>query len=83
MKKLILALVLTSSFVFPISVRAQEQVCTTVYGGGTVCGAHTPIETDLGDINPLLLGLGLLTISGFLYFYSTKKSLKIKEVNNK
>ncbi|PIP57468.1 hypothetical protein COX03_02955 [Candidatus Woesebacteria bacterium CG22_combo_CG10-13_8_21_14_all_39_10] len=83
MKKLILILILASSFALTSPVIAQEQVCTTVYGGGTVCGAHTPVETDLGDINPVILGSILLTISGVLYFYSNKKSLKAKEVNNK
>ncbi len=83
MKKLILLLILASSFAITSPVIAQEQVCTTVYGGGTVCGAHAPVETDLGDISPVVLGVILLTISGVLYFYSNKKSLKIKEVNNK
>ena len=83
MKKLILLLILASSFAITSPVMAQEQVCTTVYGGGTVCGAHTPVETDLGDINPVILGLVLLTISGVLYFYSTKKNLKAKGVTNK
>lgn len=83
MKKLILALILASNLVFARPVIAQEQVCTTVYGGGIVCGAHVPIETDLGDINPVVLGVILLTISSVLYLYSTKKSLKIKEVTNK
>ncbi len=83
MKKLILLLILASSFVITSPVVAQEQICTTVYGGGTVCGAHTPIETDLGDINPAVLSLILLTISGVLYFYSNRKNIKIKEVTNK
>ena len=83
MKKLILLLILASSFAITTPVIAQEQICTTVYGGGTVCGAHAPIETDWGDISPVVLGVILLTISGVLYFYSNKKSLKIKEVTNK
>lgn len=83
MKKLILLLFLASSFVFITPVIAQEQVCTTTYGGGTVCGVHTPVNTDWGDINPAIIGLVLLTFSGLIYVYSTKKSLKTKEVNNK
>lgn len=83
MKKLVLLLILASSFAFANPVIAQEEVCTTVYGGGTVCGAHAPVETDLGDINPVVLGVILLTISGVLYFYSNRKNIKIKEVNKK
>ncbi len=83
MKKLVLLLILASSFAITSPVIAQEQICTTVYGGGTVCGAHTPVETNWGDISPVVLGVILLTISGVLYFYSTKKGLKIKEVTNK
>lgn len=41
-------------------VMAEEvQTCTQVtqYGGavGIVCGVHTPVETGLADINPILL----------------------------
>jgi hypothetical protein len=44
------------------SVRAQEQICTQVYGGGVVCGVHTPVETGVGD-NLGLIGVGLLVSS--------------------
>jgi hypothetical protein len=83
MKKVILALVLGTSLLLPKPVLAQEQVCTTVYGGGTVCGAHVPVDTDWGDINPSIIGSVLLTFSGLIYVYSTKKSLKSQGVNNK
>jgi hypothetical protein len=81
MKKVILALILGMNLLLPKAILAQEQVCTTVYGGGTVCGAHTPVNTDWGDINPAIVGLVLLAFSGLIYVYSTKKSLKMKEVN--
>jgi hypothetical protein len=81
MKKVILALILGMNLLLPKAILAQEQVCTTVYGGGTVCGAHTPVNTDWGDINPAVIGFVLLTFSGLIYVYSTKKSLKTKEVN--
>ena len=83
MKKVILALVLGINLLSAGSVLAQEQVCTTVYGGGTVCGAHAPVDTDWGDINPAVIGFAFLTFSGLIYVYSTKRSLKSEEVNNK
>lgn len=64
-------------------VKAEElQTCvqTTQYGGGVgiVCGAHTPVETGLADINPFYLALAFFVIAGYgLYQY--KKILR-KEV---
>ncbi len=55
-------------------VSAQE-VCTTVYGGGVVCGAHTPIETGLADINPAFWGFILLAASGAV-LYLAKRTRK-------
>ncbi len=43
---------------------SAQEVCTTVYGGGVVCGAHTPVETGLADYNPALWGFMLLAVSG-------------------
>lgn len=45
----------------------QTCVQTTQYGGGVgiVCGAHTPVETGLADINPLFLALVFFTFSVF------------------
>lgn len=74
----ICVLVLTSS-----SVRAEEvETCTQVtqYGGGVgiVCGAHTPVETGLADINPIVLASIFFTFAGY-GMYSYKKLLR-KEV---
>ena len=69
MKKLFLSLaILVLTLFSPRATFAQEN-CVTVYGGGVVCGAtHEPVETDLGDINPAILGARLLMASGvFLY----------------
>jgi len=52
-------------------VSAQE-VCTTVYGGGTVCGAHTPVETGLADYNPAFWGLGLFAASGAVLYLAKR-----------
>lgn len=45
----------------------QTCVQVTQYGGGVgiVCGAHTPVETGLADINPLYLALIFFTIAVF------------------
>ncbi len=54
---------------------AQETVCTTVYGGGVVCGVqapeHKPVETGIEDY-PLLVVAGLLG-TGFLFYRLSKK----------
>lgn len=82
MKKLFLSLVITAVlFSLPKAVLAQEN-CVTVYGGGVVCGAetHEPVDTDLGDINPAILGTGFLLASGSL-LYLSKKFAKKAQVN--
>lgn len=74
MKKLFLSLVILAAMAsLPKAVLAQEN-CVTVYGGGVVCGAstHEPVETDLGDINPAILGIGFLLASGSLLYFSRK-----------
>lgn len=62
LKRLIVVLVV-SCVLFVVGSRvvmAQEAdtcVTTTQYGGARqiVCGAHTPVETGLADINPIVL----------------------------
>ena len=58
------------------------QTCTQVtqYGGavGIVCGAHTPVDTGLADINPVVLSSIFFTFAGY-GMYSYKKLLR-KEV---
>jgi hypothetical protein len=82
MKKLFLSLVITAVlFALPKAVLAQEN-CVTVYGGGVVCGAetHEPVDTDLGDINPAILGAGFLLASGSLLYFS-RRIVKKTQVN--
>ncbi len=74
MKYSILTLaILAAVLLAPQSVFAQEN-CVTVYGGGVVCGVetHEPVDTDLGDINPAILGGGLLLTSGILLYLSRR-----------
>lgn len=70
MKKLILvSALLAGVLAAPGGALAQEQTCTQVYGGGVVCGAkapeeHKPVNTALGDVNPVILGISLIATSG-------------------
>lgn len=79
MKKSILALIVAGLVaVSPKAVLATDQVCTQSYGGGVVCGAkHEAVNTDIGDVNPALIGAGLLFTSGVLVYLSkrSKKAL--------
>lgn len=73
--KTVLALVLTVLVLgfAPANVRADEQVCTQVYGGGVVCGVatqHEPVEA--AGFNPAVLAVGLLSVSGGLLILSKK-----------
>ena len=82
MKKLFLSLIILAAMTsLPKAVLAQEN-CVTVYGGGVVCGAstHEPVEADLGDINPAILGMGFLIASGSLLYFS-RRFAKNTQVN--
>jgi hypothetical protein len=76
MKKLIVTLAVLFLALARAGVVLADQVCTTTYGGGVVCGAqapeHEPVETGLGDINPLILGIGLIGASTALFVFSRK-----------
>jgi hypothetical protein len=79
----LITLVLSLLSLVTLSVRAEDvQTCiqVTQYGGavGIVCGAHTPVETGLADINPLFLASSFFTLAGY-GMYSYKKILR-KEV---
>ena len=82
MKKLFISLAILAAMAsLPKAVLAQEN-CVTVYGGGVVCGAetHEPVDTDLGDINPAVLGIGFLLASGSLLYFS-RRIVKNTQVN--
>ncbi len=72
MKKLILlAVVLAAFLASPKVAMAETQVCTQSYGGGVVCGAHTPVNTGIAD-NLGLVGIGTILASGIFFFISQK-----------
>ncbi len=79
LKKLIVALFVLGALIAPKSLFAQEaNVCVQIYGGGVVCGAkHEVVDTDLGDVNPVVLGAGLLLASLLTYKLSKKFSSQI------
>jgi hypothetical protein len=83
MKKLFLSLVILAAIFFSPKVVLAQENCVTVYGGGVVCGAetHEPIDTDLGDINPAILGIGFLLASGLLLYFS-RKITKSAQINS-
>ena len=82
MKKVINKVVITLAVLFgavismPSTVFADEQTCTSVYGGGVVCGVKTPdehktVEAGVAN-NPLGLASILLLASGSLHYLSNK-----------
>jgi hypothetical protein len=77
MKKLILAVLALVSFANPVRVLAQETeiICPQPYGGGVVCGVHTPVSTGLGD-NLAVLG-GILLVSSLVFVILSKRLNKV------
>ena len=72
MKKLMVSLLVLAFFVLPGKALAEEQtICTQTYGGGVVCGVHTPVETGIADSIPLIAS-GFLGASGVLAYFSNK-----------
>lgn len=83
-KKLILVLTFSITvFLSAQKVHAQEN-CVQVYGGGVVCGVeapeHEPIDADLGDINPVVLGSGLLSASVILFYIFKRRQRRVFEI---
>jgi len=50
-------------------------ICPQPYGGGVVCGVHTPVNTGLGD-NLAVVGAVLL-VSSVIFLVLSKKFNKI------
>lgn len=73
MKKLIFVTLALIFLSVPVAVKAEDQqiICPQPYGGGVVCGVHTPVNTGLGD-NLTLIGGGLLATSLVFWFLSKK-----------
>lgn len=78
MKKLVFGLMVLALIALPGKVFAQETICTQSYGGGVVCGVHTPVNTGIADNIPLIGSL-LLGSSG-IFFYISKRA-KTNKVN--
>lgn len=83
MKRLIVSLtLLVAGLLSPVNALAQTTtlepgVCTSVYGGGVVCGAkHEVVETGIGE-NLALVGALALGASGVLLFISRKNLFKL------
>ncbi len=75
MKKLaLIATLISLFFVFTSKVKAEDQVCTQVYGGGVVCGAkHEAVNTGIENaFNPAVLGVLSLGASGVLLVLSKR-----------
>lgn len=75
MKKFILIISVLAVLAVPSKVMANDSqnavICPQPYGGGVVCGVHTPVETGMGD-NLGLIGSGLIMASGVVSYLSRK-----------
>jgi len=78
MKKLIVLVLSTLYLVLSFEpAKAQETtVCTQSYGGGVVCGVHTPVQTGIADNLPLIAS-GFLGAGGILAYFSNKRNKQI------
>jgi len=77
MKKLIFVILALVFLATPAGVLAQESqiICPQPYGGGVVCGVHTPVNAGLGD-NLAMFG-GVLLVSSLIFLVLSKKFKKI------
>jgi LPXTG-motif cell wall-anchored protein len=72
MKRFVLALIVVVALAAPRAILADDEIiCPQPYGGGVVCGVHTPVNTGVGDNLPAA-GAGLLLASGVALFLSKK-----------
>ena len=78
MKKLMILVLSTLYLVLSFDpAKAQETtVCTQSYGGGVVCGVHTPVQTGIADNLPLIAS-GFLGAGGILAYFSNKRNKQI------
>jgi LPXTG-motif cell wall-anchored protein len=77
MKKLIFVVLALISLAAPARVLAEETqiICPQPYGGGVVCGVHTPVNTGIGD-NLAVVG-GVLLVSSLMFLFLSKKFNKV------
>ncbi len=82
MKKLTVGLIALAFLALPGRVLAEEvTICTQFYGGGVVCGVHTPIQTGIADSIPLI---GSLMLGGSgIFFYISNKAKKAQPNQNR
>lgn len=76
-KKVLVAIMFVGALLTASPVMAEDKTeCVTVtqYGGAVsyVCGKHTPVETGLADINPVVLASAFLSLSSFAYIKAKK-----------
>ena len=79
MKKLIITVFALIVLAVPAKVMAEDQeiICPQPYGGGVVCGVHTPVNAGIAD-NLALIGTGFIMASGALLYFSKKiKKLEV------
>jgi hypothetical protein len=77
MKKLIFVILAIAFLTNPVRILAEETqiICPQPYGGGVVCGVHTPVNAGLGD-NLAVIG-GVLLVSSLIFLILSKKYKKI------
>jgi hypothetical protein len=86
LNSLVTGLALLASVVSPVfasdtTTKVTKVVtCVEQYGGGKVCGettdeeivVHEPIDTALGDVNPVILTAAGLSAAGLLFYLSKR-----------
>lgn len=79
MRKSILAATLSVLATLPspaLAVEEIQQTCTPFYGGGVVCGAHTPVET--GFVSSVLFSVAaVLFLIGLALFIIARKIRRV------
>jgi len=77
MKKLIFTVLALISFASPARVLAQDSqiICPQPYGGGVVCGIHTPVNTGIGD-NLAVVG-AILLVTSLIFLVLSRKFKKV------
>jgi hypothetical protein len=79
MRKLIVSGLLAAAVLaFPARILATDSeqiICPQAYGGGVVCGVHTPVNTGLGD--NLAVAGGVLLVSSVIFSILSRKFKRI------
>jgi hypothetical protein len=81
LKKILVAITLLTVVLVTPQTSYAKTVCTQEYGQPVVCKeeeqvlavTHEPKPTALGDVNPAILGGGLVGASGLLLYLSKRK----------